>query len=356
MADFTRARRRLTALRLSALGIARPSGAPADAVRSLLAAQAQDWAGALWSLGLRTGATQHDVVAAHEHAAFVRSWPMRGTLHFIDPDDLGWMLDLTGARTMASVAGRHRQLELDTDDFARAERLASRLLHGATATRAELLGAFEADGLSTAGQRGAHLLVRLAQSQVTAMTGRDRWALLDEIAPGRRRLDRDAALRELARRYLHAHGPATVQDLAWWAGITLADARAGVDAARDALEVLPLEGTTYWMRPGLEPARAAVHLLPGFDEYLLGYTDRAAPLAGRPLDTVVPGSNGMFLATIVVNGEVAGTWRRTQGAKGVALDQAPFAPLSAIQDAGTRRAAARYARFLGVPLRGSAPS
>jgi hypothetical protein len=351
MADFTRARRRLTALRLSALGIARPVGEPADAVRSLLALQAQDWAGALWSLGLRTGATQDDVIAAHERAEFVRSWPMRGTLHLIDPDDLGWMLDLTGARTMASVAGRHRQLELDADDFARAERLANRLLDGATATRAELLGAFEADGLSTAGQRGAHLLVRLAQSQVTVMTGRDRWALLDEVAPARRRLDRDAALRELARRYLHAHGPATVQDLAWWAGLTLTDARAGADAARDDLEALELDGTTYWMRPGLEPAAPAVRLLPGFDEYLLGYTDRSAPLAGAPLDTVVPGSNGMFLATIVVNGEIVGTWRRTQSAKGLVVEPAPFRELTAAQQDGVRRAGSRYARFLGVPMR-----
>jgi hypothetical protein len=346
VADFTRARRRITALRLSALGIARRGGTPGDSVRSLLAMQAQDFPGVLWSIGLRTGAGREQVVAAHEGGAFVRSWPMRGTLHVVAADDLCWLLDLTGARAMASAAGRHRQLGLDAGDFDRAEGIVRRLLAASVATRAQLLAAFEGDGLSTAGQRGAHLLVRLAQSGVVAMTGKDRWALLEHLVDAPPRLDRDEALRRLALRYLHAHGPATAADLAWWAGITLSDARAGVDAARDELEPLEIDGTAYWMRPGLEPAAPAVHLLPGFDEYLLGYTDRSAPLAGAPLDTVVPGSNGMFLSTIVVNGEVAGTWRRaTKGPPGVV--PAPFRALTASQQAALDRAARRYRRFLG---------
>jgi hypothetical protein len=277
---------------------------------------------------------------------------MRGTLHFVAPEDLGWLLDITAARSMASLTGRHRQLGLTAEDFARAERVAERRLAGAPATRAELLAAWETDGLSTEGQRAAHLLVRLAQSGLIVMTGQDRWALLDEIAPAPRRVDREAALRELALRYLTGHGPATDRDLAWWAGLTLADARAGIAAAADGLERLDLDGRTYWMRPHLEPAATAVHLLPGFDEYLLGYTDRSAPLAGAALETVVPGSNGMFLATIVAGGEVVGTWRRTQTARGVTVSPAPFRELSAAQTAGVARAARRYARFLGAPLLG----
>jgi len=347
---FTRGRRRLTALRLGALGIAHPGAAPADAVRSMLALQAQDLPGALWSIGLRSGATRDAVLASHESGAFVRSWPMRGTLHLIAADDLPWVLALTATRAMAAQAGRHRQLGLASADVDRSERLARALLTDGTATRAELLAAFEADGLSTAGQRGAHLLVRLAQTGVVVMTGADRWTLLEKVVASPRRLDRDAALRELALRYLAGHGPATAADLAWWAGLTLTDARAGVDAAHDDLERLDLDGATYWMHPGAAPAPPAVHLLPGFDEYLLGYTDRSAPLAGAPLETVVPGSNGMFLATIVHNGEIVGTWRREQSSKGVRVSPAPFRELGAAQEAGVARAARRYARYLGAPL------
>ncbi|MFW8745878.1 DNA glycosylase AlkZ-like family protein, partial [Mesorhizobium japonicum] len=126
---------------------------PADAVRGLLALQAQDLPGALWSVGLRSGATQQQVVAAHEAGGFVRSWPLRGALHLVAPDDLPWLLDLAGARAMTSAEGRHRRLGLEAADFARSERIALRLLDGATSTRAQLLAAFEAEGLSTAGQR-----------------------------------------------------------------------------------------------------------------------------------------------------------------------------------------------------------
>jgi hypothetical protein len=256
------------------------------------------------------------------------------------------MLDLTGARTIAAGAARHRQLGLDAADFARAERIARRELADAPRTRAQLLAAFEADGLSTAGQRGAHLLGRLAHSGVAVLTGKDRWALLEPIVGTPPRLDRDVALRRLAVRYLHAHGPATAADLAWWAGITLTDARAGIDAARDELERIELDGVAYWMRPGLEPAPPTVHLLPGFDEYLLGYTDRSAPLAGAPLETVVPGTNGIFLATIDVNGEVAGTWRRA-AKRPTGVVPAPYRALTASQQQGLDRAIRRFVRFLG---------
>ncbi|MGN6324672.1 winged helix DNA-binding domain-containing protein [Pseudolysinimonas sp.] len=350
MADFTRARRRITALRLTALGVARPSGTPAEAVRSLLAMQAQDLPGALWSVGLRSGATRDGVVAEHEAGGFVRSWPMRGTLHLVAPDDLPWLLDLTGGRAMSAAAGRHRQLGIEATHVAQAERIALRVLDGATATRAELLAALEHGGVDVGGQRGAHLLLRLAQLGVVVMTARDRWARLDAVAPSPIRRDRDEALRELALRYFVSHGPATVADLAWWAGLTLAGARAGTAAAREGLEELVLDGTAYLHRPGLEPARPAAHLLPGFDENLLGYTDRSAPLAGEPLMTVAPGSNGMFLANVVVDGEIVGLWRRKESAKGVHVEIAPFRELGARAQAAIARASARYARYLGVPL------
>ena len=52
---FTTDRRRLTALRLTAQGIDRPTVAsPTEVVRHLLALQSQDYASGLWTIGLRT--------------------------------------------------------------------------------------------------------------------------------------------------------------------------------------------------------------------------------------------------------------------------------------------------------------
>jgi hypothetical protein len=276
---------------------------------------------------------------------------MRGTLHMVAPDDLGWMLSLTGERMVRSAAGRHRQLGLSDADFASAGTIAHDMLaDGAHATRAELLTAFDAGGVSTAGQRGVHLLGRLSYSGQIVLSGQKRYALLADWARHPRSLSRDDALRELALRYFTGHGPATVQDLAWWAGVTLTDARAGLAAAREGLIELELDGTTYVHRQGLEPAAAGVHMLPGFDEYVLGYTDRSAQLAPPHMEVIVPGGNGMFLATIVVDGEVVGTWRKHPSAKRMRVTIEPFGSLSAGTLRGIRKALARYGEFLEQPV------
>jgi hypothetical protein len=339
-------------MRLTALGIAEPSAAdPGEAARRLLALQGQDYAGALWSLGLRTpGSTAVDVQRAFDDGELVRSWPFRSTLHVVAADDVGWMVALTGDRELAKTAGRHRQLGLEASDFARAEAIARDRLRGTRLERRELLTAFADEGMDVSGQRGAHLLVRLAQSGVAVLTGKDTWRLLEDHVPSPRRLDRDAALAEIARRFLTARGPATDRDLAWWTGLTLTDVRAAIAAVDDEFDRLELDGVVYRMRSGLAEAAPGIHLLPGFDEYLLGYTDRSAPLDGRPLSDVVPGSNGMFLATILVDGRVVGTWRRSVGRAGVTVDLAPFAALTERARRGVADAAVRYAAYLGVPL------
>jgi hypothetical protein len=353
MAAFTSSRRRLTALRLSALGVADPSTPDPEAVvRNAVATQAQDYLGTLWAVALRTpGATAAEVEAAHEAGRFVRSWPMRGTLHFVAGEDLGWMLGLTAARMMQSAAGRHRQLELTDDVFQRAEEVVrERLAGGRHEDRAALLAAFRDAGIETDGQRGVHILGRLAQLGTVVLAARDSWALLDEWVPQPRRLERAEALEEFAFRYFSSHGPATVKDFSWWSSLTLTDARAGLAAARDRLDELEVDGVTYYLRPGLEPAARAVHLLPGFDEYLLGYADRGAPLAREHADSVVPGGNGMFMPTIVVDGEVVGIWKRERTAKRTVVTLSPYRPLTPATLRAIRTRLDRYAEFLGTDV------
>jgi hypothetical protein len=350
---MTASRRLLTALRLSAQGIAAPSSpSPADTVASLLAMQAQDFPGALWSVAVRTpGATLASVENSHSRGGFVRSWPMRGTLHFVKPDDLGWMLSLTGQRMVRSAEGRRRDLGLTAQDFVTAERAARALLAGGNhAERADLLAAFDAAGVSPAGQRGVHTLGQLAQTGVIVLSGQKRYALLDEWVTHPRRLERDAALRELAVRYFTSHGPATVKDLAWWSSLTLTDARAALAAAREDLDELDVDGTVYYLRPGLQPAAGGIHLLTGFDEYLLGYGDRSAALAPQHKDVIVPGGNGMFLSTVVVDGEVVGTWRRDRSPQRVDVTVQPFATFSAATRRGIHAALKRYSEYLELPV------
>jgi hypothetical protein len=138
-----------------------------------------------------------------------------------------------------------------------------------------------------------------------------------------------------------------VRDFSWWSSLTLTDARAALALARERLDELEVDGETYYLRPGLEPAPRAVHLLPGFDEYLLGYSDRSAPLAGEHSDTIVPGGNGMFLPTVVVDGEVVGSWKRAITKKRVAVTLTPFRPMTAAAEKALTKRLTRYGEFIG---------
>jgi hypothetical protein len=348
-----RDRRTLTALRLAAQGIGHPIlDDPADVVRGMLAMQGQDYLGTLWSVALRTrSATEADVEAAHASGSIVRSWPQRGTLHFVAAEDLGWMLSLTGERTVRWAAPRHRELGLEAADFARVAVITrERLTGGGTADRAELLAAFAAGGVPVEGQRGTHLLGNLAHTGLIVLCGRTEYALLDEHVREPRRLEPQEAAVELALRYFTGHGPATVRDLAWWSGLPLTAMREATARVRERLDAIEVDGVEYLMRPGLEPDGSGVHVLPGFDEYLLGYGDRSAALAPERAYTIVPGGNGMFLSTIVVRGEVVGTWKRDRGRRAVRVTTQLFEPLSGVTERRFASALRRYGRFLGSPV------
>ena len=361
---FTAERRDITARRLAAQRIVPPlAGAtPADVVRHSLATQAQDYPGAKWSIGLRSpGSTDASIERAIADRQLVRSWPMRGTLHFVAPDDLGWMLSLNGERTVRAAAGRHRQLELDDADFARAADIVGSALAGGIIMRRDaLIAHVEAAGLSLAGQRAAHVLLYLSVTGLIVFGPADgkqqTFTLLDEWVSNPRVLERDDALGEFALRYFTSHGPATIRDFAWWSSLTLTDARRGLAIALESgtLEQVQTDGEALIGPAGVEPRqKTGVVALPGFDEYILGYSDRTAPLAPGHFERIVPGGNGMFLPTIVADGEVVGTWKRTIAARTVTMTPLPFdgAPLTAAALRGFREAASAHARFLDRELR-----
>ncbi len=316
-------RQEIGLLRLVAQGLAGPQADDATgAVRRLTAAQGQDHPGAVTSVALRTpGRSRDGVLAAFDRGELVRSWPMRGTLHVTAAEDLPWLLDLLGERALAGLAGRRADLELTDADVGRAgEAIVAALSGGRRLTRAELLAAIEAGGVRVTGQRGYHLLWFAAQTGSICLgptaDGDQLFVLLDEWVRSPRRLERDEALAELAARFFTGHGPATVQDLARWAGLTVRDARAGLAIVRDRLGSMTVDGTEYLLDPATPELLAACReeargtfLLPGFDEFVLGYGDRSAVLDPAFATRIVPGGNGMFRSTVVVDGRIVGTWR-----------------------------------------------
>lgn len=349
----------VTALRLHNQQITQPGfKTPAQVLGWLGGIQGQDYSGAKWSLGLRLpGSTDHDIEKAIEKGSIVRTWPMRGTLHFVAASDVHWLLALTAPRNIAANARRHRELELDERVFQRSMDIFIKALQGGQQrTRDELYASLEAAGISVAGQRGYHLLWRAASDALiccAAVRGKQQtFALLDEWIAKTRRFTPDDASAELARRYFTSRGPATWKDYLWWSGLAAADARAGFEMLKPELVHASIAGKDYWMAPGLAgmtPATPAaiVHAPPGFDEYLLGYQDRSAVLEAEHAGKVCPGGNGMFASTIIVNGRVAGVWSRTLKKQLITISAQPFTALGKTQERLFAQAAQRYAAFLG---------
>jgi hypothetical protein len=332
----------------------------ADTADRLFALQGQDLPGVLWSLGLRSGARRSAVVAAFDSGQLVRSWPLRGTLHVIAARDLPWVLALTGRRTLASAAKRHRDLGLDDGTVEKARTIAVEALRGGRSlSRRRLFDAFAQHGISTESQRGSHLLWSLCLTGTLVLGPFDgdeqHIVLLDEWVRRPRTLVRDEALVEIVVRYLAGRGPATETDLASWTKLPLGDVRQGLAGAGDEVVRLECRGTTYLAHgPTLEALSAArprpVLLLPGFDELLLGYADRSASLAEVHAPATVPGSNGMFKATVVSRGRVVGLWSRRTTGKKTTVTVAPFdPPFPASVLAGLHREVTAYGRYLDHP-------
>jgi hypothetical protein len=320
------------------------------------AVQAQDYAGALWAIGLRTrNATERMIERAIADRAIVRTWPMRGTLHFTAAEDARWMLDLLTPRVVAASTARlEREYGLDQRTLARSREVVTRALEGGRRlTRDATYRTLERAGISAAGGRGLHIAWRLAHDGLICYGPREgkqqTLALLDEWIPGGKRPARDEALAELARRYFTSHGPATVNDFAWWSGLLLTDAADGLALATGHLVSFGLADRTYWAAPSApaDDSSRRAYLLPAFDEYTVAYRDRdmlGESAHGRP-------ATGMDILrpAIVVRGRVKGSWTRTIAKHTVTVRLSPFTRLPAPARRAVSAAGRRYAAFLELP-------
>jgi hypothetical protein len=342
---------------LSQRVVGRALATPVDVVRHLGAMQAQDYGQSLWAVGVRTDrCTLADVERAVEAAEIVRTWPLRGTIHLVAGTDVRWMLELGAARAVAAHRARCAQLGIDDALVARCERLLRAAMHGrGPVRRSELMALLEREGVQTGGQRGYTILWRLAHAAVLCLgpvrEKQQTFVLLDEWVPPGRPRARAEALGELASRYFRSRGPATVHDLATWAGLTVADARLGIEAVGTPLARETVDGTDCWLAADMDPMldRTGCQLLPGFDELLLGYKDRAAVLAPEHAAKVVPGGNGVFHPVVVVDGRVVGTWKRTVARRSLTIALRPFQPAPGLAEQ-VHDAAHRYGEFIGLPV------
>ncbi|MBK0422464.1 AlkZ family DNA glycosylase [Leucobacter sp. CSA2] len=345
----------------------------AETASRMLAVQGQDWRSARWALGLRTpGTSLADVHEAFSSGRIVRSWPMRGTIHVLAAEDIGWIQRALNHRVLAGAPKRRQTIGMSDAALERIVEVSLAAIRaGDGIDRDQLSTAWTEAGIEWQAAWRYHAIWWLCQNGLAVfgpvraggeplLVDAERWI------PRPRILEGEDALAELAARYAVGRGPIRERDFAWWTGLTLTQARAAIAHAAEAdrLQPLSLDGAAgrageLWAAPeqlewlgerqvanGSE--EPTWRLLPAFDEHLLGYTDREPQLAPEHFDRIVPGRNGMFLATIVRGGEVVGTWRRPPR-KTSGIELSPF-PGHTVPPEELREEAARWARFHALEL------
>ena len=328
---------------------------PEAVVSWLGAVQAQDYPGAAWGVAQRTAQpAEGPVHEAFDAGRILRTHVLRPTWHFVAAADLRWILALSGPRVHVCNGSVYRLVELDARTLARAHEIFARELAGRNwQTRAELAAALGRGRIRASGLRLAYIVMH-AELEAVICSGPRRgkqftYALLDDRVPLSRSINRDAAVVELARRYVRSHGPATARDFSWWSGLTMRDAHAALAAMDGELVREVAGGLTYWFAPGRPPAarRAPVaRLLPNYDEYLIAHRDRALVTSDRRL-----GRKDPFPYHLIVDGRVEGSWRPTAGARGIVVEVATYARPSTAVAAAIAAEARRYGRFRGLPPR-----
>lgn len=328
----TQARR----LRLRSQLLAGSELAPAGTVHRAVGLQGQDLPAVLRAIAIRSrpGTTVQDVRDAFDSGDLVRGWPMRGTLFATTPGHLAALLHFTAERTHTATARRRSELGIDESVLRRGRGALREALQERPLRRAEIMELWAAAGLRTTDGLGYHLLMHLAVDGLFhwgrfTPSGTEQLATLTEH-------DGTAGgdLGALVRGFVLARGPVTEADLAWWTKLPRTVVRRAAAEVED-LQDVQVQGRPAWLiGEASDPEPSGVTLVPGFDEWILGYADRSLVAGPEALQAVVPGKNGIFRPAVLVDGVVTGTWRPPRGKRGAEPEINLVEPVNA----ATRRA------------------
>jgi hypothetical protein len=329
---------------------------PEEVVTWLGAVQAQDYAGAKWGLGQRAlGLSEAAIDRAFDEGHILRTHILRPTWHFIPNADARWMLSLSAPRVHAVSGYAYRTLELDGTTLIRAHAVFERALRGGRSlTRRDLAAALKRGGIAADGQRLAYIVMHAELEQVVTSGPRSgkqfTYMLVDDRVRKAVRLSADAALAELTRRYLVSHGPATIRDYVWWSGLTVRQARTGLEMLASTVAEEKVGDFTYWSissRATGTSTPSSVYLLSNYDEYLIAYKDRGY---GQQLVTSATANReiDIYAHILLVDGRFGGTWRRTADRNACRVSVQPSRALNRAHVRDLSAASARLGAFMGL--------
>ncbi len=332
---------------------------PVDVVHYLGAVQAQDFSGAMWAVAQRSDQLKTaDFLAAFNNGDILRTHVMRPTWHFVAQEDIVWLLDLTRDRLLNALAYNFKRFDLNDSVFRKANTvIVAALAGGVHMTRKELADKLTNGGVDVGESvRLAHIIF---YAEVTglicsgATKGKQQtYALLSERASRALTLDRHEALAELAMRYFTSHGPATNDDFAWWSGLTKRDAGTALDAVKNDLQSISVDGKVYWLSQSADlsvRSHMNVHFLPNYDEYIVAYENRDDLFTLASAKHLDSRQNPLFNNVLIVDGVAVGTWKKAQNASRLLVTITPFREFTRQEIIAISAAADNYGAHLSAP-------
>ena len=328
-----------------------------EVVAWLGAVQAQDYAGAKWALGQRMKtATESMLDKDFNEGRILRTHLMRPTWHFVAPQDIRWLLMLTAPRVHTVNAFMYRQSALDKGTFKKSNATLEKALKGNNyLTRTELAAVLDKAGITADGFRLSYIMM-YAELEGLICSGPRKgkqftYALLEERVPQAKSLTREEALAELTKRYFLTRGPATLHDFTMWSGLTMADAKNGIELVKAQFVSEFFNEQTYWFADAKLPAKGnslMAYLLPNYDEYFIGFKDRSAIGEVARKVNLPDDSPALIANVIVLNGQIVGGWKRILNKDKVSIELSPITKFAKAEVQAIEHAAHRFANFLDL--------
>ncbi len=327
---------------------------PQEIVSWMGAMQAQDFSMAEWAIGVRLpGSTEQTVREAFDRGEILRTHLLRPTWHFVSSADISWMLELTAPHIKSSMRSRHAQLGLTESIVTKSKLIVEKALEKEVhLTREELIVKLRNAKLITENAQATHIMMLFELEGLVcsgATNGKKQtYALLEERIAISTSITRDEALGKLAKRYFTSHGPASIQDFIWWSGLPVRDARKALDMVKSDFDSFENGEQTLWFADSISAwsgNRESTLLLPAFDEFIISYRDRSASLQSENHKKAIS-ENGLFRPVIVVNGKIAGIWKRIQKKNMALIETDYFQPVSKAVQEQIENEVLKYGQFI----------
>ncbi len=325
-----------------------------ELVGCLGAIQAQDYHMAKWAIGVRLKkSTDVLIEQAIDNAEIIRTHVLRPTWHFVAATDIRWMLELTAPHVRTILNSNGNRLGLTEKVYGKShDIIVKQLMGGKQLTREELMAELKKNKIATNDLRALHIMMR-AELDGIVCNGPRRgkqftYALMDERVPKARKMDREEALSKLATIYFTSHGPATVNDFAWWSGLKMVDAKLAIELIKANFDSCIIEDKTYWFKDsGLKKKKPeGIYFLPAFDEYIISYKDRTTVMEPEMLKSAIL-KNAIFKPILVINGKVEGIWTRTVKKDRVEVELNFFKFANKVNKKVLENALESYGHFMG---------